>query len=86
MIIPVRCFTCGKVLADKYDYYIRQVQALEHVQSQQQPQPQPGKEKEKEKEKHFDTLRTGKIMDDMGLTRYCCRRHMLSTVDMMDVI
>ena len=21
MIIPVRCFTCGKILADKYEYY-----------------------------------------------------------------
>ncbi len=23
MIIPVRCFTCGKVLADKWDAYVR---------------------------------------------------------------
>ena len=21
MIIPIRCFTCSKVIADKYDYY-----------------------------------------------------------------
>ena len=25
MIIPVRCFTCGKVLADKYKYYLENV-------------------------------------------------------------
>ena len=25
MIIPIKCFTCGKVLADKYLYYIRKV-------------------------------------------------------------
>ena len=25
MIIPVKCFTCGKVLADKYLYYQREV-------------------------------------------------------------
>ena len=25
MIIPVRCFTCGKVLADKYEFYKREV-------------------------------------------------------------
>jgi DNA-directed RNA polymerase subunit N (RpoN/RPB10) len=25
MIIPVRCFTCGKVLGDKYNYYKRTV-------------------------------------------------------------
>jgi DNA-directed RNA polymerase subunit N (RpoN/RPB10) len=26
MIIPIKCFTCGFVLADKYRYYIQEVQ------------------------------------------------------------
>ncbi len=25
MIIPVRCFTCGKVVADKYDQFKREI-------------------------------------------------------------
>ena len=25
MIIPVKCFTCGKVLGDKYLYYLKTV-------------------------------------------------------------
>ena len=25
MIIPIKCFTCGKVLADKYLFYLREV-------------------------------------------------------------
>ena len=28
MIIPVKCFTCGKVLADKYNYYIKTVKKM----------------------------------------------------------
>lgn len=24
MIIPIKCFTCGKVIADKYEYYVRE--------------------------------------------------------------
>ena len=27
MIIPVKCFTCGNVLANKYDYFINKVKA-----------------------------------------------------------
>ena len=27
MIIPVKCFTCGKVLGDKYLYYLKEVRA-----------------------------------------------------------
>lgn len=77
MLIPVRCFTCGKVLADKYDWYIRQVEGLKS---------KPEKEKEIEKAPYFDTVMSGEVLDKMGLTRYCCRRHMLATVDMMDTI
>ena len=29
---------------------------------------------------------TGKIMDELGLTRYCCRRHLLANCDFMEVI
>ena len=25
MIIPIKCFTCGMVIADKYRYYIEEV-------------------------------------------------------------
>ena len=28
MIIPVKCFTCGEVLADKYRYYQEQVRKI----------------------------------------------------------
>ena len=93
MIIPIRCFTCGKVIADKYDYYIKEAEKLKlETPSNMKDDPKLTKE-EKEKAakeahdtRHFDTIRTGKLLDDMGLTRYCCRRHMLSTVDMMEII
>ena len=29
MIVPIRCFTCAKVIADKYDYYIEELTKLE---------------------------------------------------------
>jgi DNA-directed RNA polymerases I, II, and III subunit RPABC5 len=75
MIIPVRCFTCGKVLANKYQYYLEQV----------------GKEKisrgmQKDKVVYLtktvvDKTPEGKVMDDLGLNKPCCRRHMLTHVD-----
>ena len=92
MIIPIRCFTCGKVIADKYDYYIKESEKLKLEDTQNAASAKMTKE-EKEKAateahdtRHFDTIRTGKLLDSMGLTRYCCRRHMLSTVDMMEII
>ena len=28
MIIPIKCFTCGTVLADKYRYYLDEVRKI----------------------------------------------------------
>ena len=28
MIIPVKCFTCGNVLANKYLYYVKEVRKI----------------------------------------------------------
>lgn len=83
MLIPIRCFTCGKVLADKYDYYLKEVQKL---QKKDDLKDDPNKKDSDEEYKHFESLRTGPILDKLGLNRYCCRRHMLGTVDMMDTI
>lgn len=76
MIIPIRCFTCGKVMADKIDYYISEVQKLE----------KDGVANTDPAFKNFDKIHTGKILDNMGLTRYCCRRNMISNVDLMEII
>jgi DNA-directed RNA polymerase subunit N (RpoN/RPB10) len=79
MIIPVLCFTCGKPLADKYDYYVSEVNKMKEEKGKEQKGGVEGI-------KHFDEMRTGPILDKLGLKRYCCRRHMLTTVDMMDTI
>ncbi len=73
MIIPIRCFTCGKVMADKSDYYLAEVEKL----------------KASEKDplyKDFDNVHTKEILDSLGLTRYCCRRNLISQVDLMNII
>jgi DNA-directed RNA polymerase subunit N (RpoN/RPB10) len=75
MIIPVKCFTCGKVLADKHRYYTEEVRKKKLAK---------GMDLEKviylTKEFH-DKSPEGEVMDDLGLNKMCCRRHMLTHVD-----
>lgn len=59
MIVPVRCFTCGKVVGDKWEDFARRVKEGDDA---------------------------GKVLDDLGLTRYCCRRMLLSHVEIIDEI
>lgn len=37
MIIPIRCFTCGKVLADKWEYYKKKVEELKKQSKEDNP-------------------------------------------------
>jgi len=74
MIIPVKCFTCGKVLGDKYRYYVREVRKVKSSNddfSKVTYLTQSNMEKTAE----------GQILDNMGLIKICCRRHMLTHVD-----
>ena len=67
MIIPVRCFTCGKVIGSAYEEFKRRYEEYKKAIERGE------KPKETPKE----------ILDDLGITRYCCRRMLLSHVDLL---
>jgi DNA-directed RNA polymerase subunit N len=54
VLIPVRCFTCGNLIADKFDDY--------------QTKLKTGEDPEK-------------VLNDLAINRYCCRRMLLTTVE-----
>lgn len=57
MIVPVRCFTCGKVLANKWETYLGLLRA-DYTERD--------------------------ALDELSLKRYCCRRMMLTHVDLIE--
>jgi DNA-directed RNA polymerase subunit N len=58
MMIPVRCFSCGQVIADKWEEFDRRV--------------------------HKDHEDAEKVLDDLKVKRYCCRRMLISNVDLIE--
>ena len=75
MIIPVKCFTCGKVLADKYRYYLREVRKIKAARGDE------GDRVVYLTEVNVEKTPEGTVLDRMGLVKMCCRRHMLAHVD-----
>lgn len=65
MMPEVRCFSCGKVVADKYYEFREETEKIKDI--------------EKEGE-------VAKILDKLGMERYCCRRMLLGHVDLIDEI
>ena len=59
MIIPIRCFSCGKPVAHLWEEYKKRVAEGENPK---------------------------KILDDLGLERYCCRTVFLGQTDSIELI
>ena len=59
MIIPIRCLSCGKPVAQLYESY------KEKIKKGEEPK---------------------KVLDELGLKRYCCRSLFVGHVDLIDDI
>jgi len=58
MIIPVRCFTCGKVVGNKWEKYQELLETNEYDKNE--------------------------ILNILDLKRYCCRRMILTHVELIE--
>ena len=56
-LIPVRCYSCNKVVGNKWETYQNMLQ---------------------------NGVEPGQALDKLGLKRYCCRRILLTHVDLFD--
>ena len=75
MIIPVKCVTCGMVLADKYRFY------LEEVRKRKLDKSQDINSVLYLTKEFTEKTAEGEVLDELGLTKMCCRRHLLTHVD-----
>lgn len=57
VLIPVRCFTCGRPLGHLWEEFRKRVEKGEDPE---------------------------KVLDDLGIKRYCCRRMLISHVQLID--
>ena len=76
MIIPVKCFTCGEVLGNKYLYYLQEVKKIKN-------QENINTEVLYLNEQNNNKSPEGRVLDKLKLHNVCCRRHMLSHVDII---
>jgi DNA-directed RNA polymerase subunit N (RpoN/RPB10) len=75
MLIPVKCFTCGKVIGNKYQYYTREL-----VKRKEQLGEIP-QEIQYLDDKSLDKTIEGVLLDELKLKDMCCRRHVLTHVN-----
>lgn len=59
MIVPVRCFSCGRMIGEEFEEFSKRVEKKEDPE---------------------------KVLDSLGISRYCCRRTILGHVDLIDEV
>ena len=59
MMIPIRCYSCGKPMAQLWEDFVKRVEKGEDRK---------------------------KVLDELGLERFCCRTQFLGHVDLIDSI
>ena len=88
MLIPTRCYTCGEIIADKWIPYIT---AVQNDKNDAEGDIDSAKNilelkfidvKDKNPEKSIE----GKILDELELHKYCCRRMMLGNVHIISYL
>ena len=78
MIIPIRCFSCNNpAISSRWKMYLEKVKEYRKKEG-----------KSETAEMDYLTPTTvksaeGKALDDIGITRMCCRRMMLTHVDLL---
>ena len=82
MIIPVRCFTCNKVIGDKYSTYLLKIQEAQ----KSNPDSNIIIDTNTIKNGLVEESYQGKILNDLEIKRYCCRRMFFTQVDIVDII
>ena len=82
MIIPIKCFTCGMVIADKYRTYVRKVAYEKSKQHPNVDTTQTSRMQYLTKE-NVEKSVEGQVLDELLITRMCCRRHFLTHVDIL---
>lgn len=75
MIIQIRCVSCNAVIAGKWEVYLEKMKKYRKDMNQGDEMVYLT----------ATTIKTaeGKALDDIGMTKICCRRHFLSHVDLL---
>ena len=86
MIIPVRCFTCNNVIADKWNPYIELVKKEKSKSKQEVTSDLDLDYIDVDSGKKVEKSIEGEVLDKLGLHKYCCRRMFLTNVHLISYI
>ena len=86
MLIPPRCFTCGEIIADKWEPFIKTINERKGKSNENLKDNDLDIQYINVNDKAIKKSIEGQVLDDMGLHKYCCRLPFLSNVHLITSI
>lgn len=86
MIIPIRCFTCGSVTGDKWTAFVETVIEQKNKSNDNVTSKLDIQYIDINDDGKIEKSVEGKVLDDFGIHRYCCRRMFLGNVHLISYI
>ena len=78
MIIPIRCMSCGNVIADKWNFYKTELKKRRGAGGHEDRFYMDGTQ--------IPLTIEHQLMTKLGFKRPCCRKHFLTHVDLIEKI
>tara|TARA_Y100000389_G_C17454308_1_gene517017 strand:+ start:386 stop:646 length:261 start_codon:yes stop_codon:yes gene_type:complete len=86
MIIPVRCFTCGSLISDKWVPFISETAERKNKSSEKVKSNLDIEYIDINDGGQIKKSIEGEVMDELGIHKYCCRRMILGNVHLISYI
>tara|TARA_Y100001970_G_C14211721_1_gene847326 strand:- start:2058 stop:2318 length:261 start_codon:yes stop_codon:yes gene_type:complete len=86
MLIPVRCFTCGTVTGDKWNYFVETVMKKKNISKVDTGSELDIQYIDIKEDGSIQKSIEAEVLDEMGIHKYCCRRIFLANVQLINYI
>jgi DNA-directed RNA polymerase subunit N (RpoN/RPB10) len=86
MLIPVRCFTCGTPVGDKWKFFVKEMNAKKNGSNEKVNSELDIEYIDIKDDGSIKKSVEGEILDELELHKYCCRRMFLGNVQLINYI
>ena len=86
MLIPVRCFTCGTPVGDKWKFFVKEMNAKKNGSNEKVNSELDIEYIDIKDDGSIKKSIEGEILDELELHKYCCRRMFLGNVQLINYI
>ena len=86
MLIPVRCFTCGTPIGDKWKLFIEEMNVRKTNSKDKSTAQLDIEYIDIKDDGSIKKSVEGEILDELELHKYCCRRMFLGNVQLINYI